>query len=145
LHPTGFAQVQRSLATHVECRTVEGPSALRFRYRRHRRDAQGQVYHLAEALTEFEPVRPRTVRDDGEAFEWPGGLVAVLGYVLLPGRVWVRAVDVHPDFRRRGIATALLTDVRRRHPRRRPVHDGLTVEGTQWWATFGMPDDDWLE
>ena len=36
----------------------------------------------------------------------------MLGYELLPGCLWVRAVDVHPDFRRRGIATALLGDVR---------------------------------
>jgi GNAT superfamily N-acetyltransferase len=124
---------------------VETPPGLRFHYRRHPRDGKGHVNHLAEAFTVSKGVRPRTVRDDGEVFEWPGGLVATLWYVVLPGRLWIRAIDVHPDYRRRGIATALLRDVRRRHPRRRPVHDGLTVQGTPWWATFGTPDDDWSD
>jgi GNAT superfamily N-acetyltransferase len=124
---------------------VAAAPTLRFRYQRFPRDGRGYVYHLARALTASEPVRPQTVRADGEVFEWPDGTVATLGYVLLRGRLWLRAVDVHPDFRRRGVATALLADVRRRHPQRHLVHDGLTTEGKRWWATFGAPDDDWME
>jgi len=53
-----------------------------------------------------------------------------------PTWVQVDGLAVHPDHRRRGIATALMDALAAREPQRLIRHGGRTRDGQRWWLAY---------
>ena len=72
-------------------------------------------------------------------------VIAALNYTVLrePGHKpqWVMSnMAVHPDMRRQGLASALVSLVLRDHPEAKR-DTSLTPDGAAFWAGFSMPND----
>lgn len=74
------------------------------------------------------------------------GYLGHVQYEQLPDRIYVHNLSVWPDYQRRGVGSALMSELERRHPDTIIDHGVRTPNGTDWAKSFygheGIPADD---
>lgn len=79
-------------------------------------------------------------KDDGEAYtliaRQNGQTLGRLNLNLPEGEIHVRWTEVKVEYRRQGIATALIREAQRRFPGRDLTTNGFTDDGEPWWDSL---------